>query len=141
MRRRKDPKIDWLAAIPGFEDLPMAELLDLASNADQVSLPAGQRLTTTGDLGRECFVITAGEAEVTRDGELLARVGPGAVIGELALLENGHRSADVTAVTPVEVAVFDRRSFERAMYNDQRFSRIVDAEAEAHRAAPEPGAV
>ena len=65
---------------------------------------AGHVLMTQGTPGEELFLLLDGVVSVDRDGELLAHLGPGVVLGERALLESGLRTATVKAVTPVRVA-------------------------------------
>jgi hypothetical protein len=66
---------------------------------------AGERLVTQGDPGRDMFVVLDGVVSVDVDGAELCLVGPGAVMGERCLLEGGHRTATVRAVTACKVAV------------------------------------
>jgi hypothetical protein len=68
-------------------------------------LPAGAVLTEQGTPGDELFLLLDGVVEIEVDGRRLAEVGPGAVLGERAVLEGGRRTATVTATTPVRVAV------------------------------------
>ena len=131
--RHPDTKVTWLRSIPGFEALSRAELQSLASSADRASAPAGRTLVSQGGRGLECFVIAAGEADIVRDGITIARVGPGAVVGELALLDNVVRNADVVAVTNIEVAVLDLRSFRAALQTNLHFRELVERFAAAHR--------
>jgi CRP-like cAMP-binding protein len=102
---------DHLLRIPLFSGCSPKDLARLARATDEVRLEAGTSLTRQGDVGREAFVLLDGEAEVQRDGATVARVGPGSVIGELALLDGGPRSATVVATTPVEVLVLTRPAF------------------------------
>jgi hypothetical protein len=67
-------------------------------------LPAGATLTRQGEEGDEIFLLLDGVLSVDVDGEPLAEVGPGAVLGERAVLEGGRRTSTLTAVTPVRVA-------------------------------------
>jgi CRP-like cAMP-binding protein len=53
--------------------------------------------------GDEFFVVALGEAEVTRNGVFVNKLGPGSFFGELALLDPAPRDATVTAVTDMEV--------------------------------------
>ena len=62
-------------------------------------------LTQQGDAADELFVILDGLVSVEVDGRDLGDLGPGAVVGERALLEGGRRTATLRAVTPVRVAV------------------------------------
>jgi hypothetical protein len=65
----------------------------------------GRALVEQGDPGSELFVVLDGVLVVEVDGEQVAEVGPGAILGERAILEGGHRTSTLRAVTPVKVAV------------------------------------
>ncbi len=71
-------------------------------------LPEGERLTTQGEQAEELFLLLDGVLTVDVDGRALAEVGPGAVLGERAILGSGRRTASLTAVTPCTVAVAER---------------------------------
>jgi len=66
---------------------------------------AGRNLVEQGDSGDDLFLLLDGVLSVDVDGKALAEVGPGAILGERALLEGGHRTATLRAVTPCRVAV------------------------------------
>jgi hypothetical protein len=68
-------------------------------------LPEGTELTRQGVPGDELYLVLDGVVRVDVDGRPLAELGPGAVIGERALLEGGVRTSTVAAVTPVRLAV------------------------------------
>ena len=72
------------------------------------NLPEGTELTRQGEQGDELYLVLDGVARVDVDGEALAELGPGAVIGERALLEGGVRTSTVVAATPLRVAVAAR---------------------------------
>ena len=67
-------------------------------------LRPGQALVEQGDQGTEAFLLFDGVIAVEVDGEQVAEVGPGAVLGEMALVEGGTRTATLRAVTPCRVA-------------------------------------
>jgi hypothetical protein len=67
-------------------------------------LAAGEVLIRQGDPGRSLFLLLDGIVAVDVDGSGLAELGPGAVVGERAVLEGGLRTSTLTAVTPVRVA-------------------------------------
>lgn len=73
-------------------------------------LREGQRLTTQGEQADELFLLLDGVLSVDVDGKALAEIGPGAVLGERAILESGRRTASLTAVTPCTVAVAAREA-------------------------------
>jgi hypothetical protein len=75
-------------------------------------LPEGAALTKQGEPGDELYLVLDGVLAVDVDGRRLAQVGPGAVLGERALLEGGVRTSTLTAVTPVTVAVAARNQID-----------------------------
>lgn len=68
-------------------------------------LTAGQTLVEQGQPGEELFLLLDGVLAVEVDGKSVAEVGPGAILGERALLEGGSRTSTLRALTPVRVAV------------------------------------
>jgi len=98
---------DVLRQTPLFAGLDDANLERLAATTEPMKIPAGELLIREGDPGDSMYVVTAGELEVTKKAgtsELpLARVGPGAIQGEMAALEGRPRTASVRAVTDAEV--------------------------------------
>ena len=68
-------------------------------------LKSGEALVEQGQSGNELFLLLDGVLAVDVDGKALAEVGPGAVLGERALLEGGKRTATLRALTPARVAV------------------------------------
>ena len=87
------------------------DLAKIAKAADEVNVPAGYALADQGQTGREAFVIIEGSATVRRNGKKVAVLGPGAVVGELSLLDHGPRTATVTTDTDASVLVLDQRHF------------------------------
>lgn len=65
----------------------------------------GKILVEQGQLGHELFLLLDGVLAVEVDGEPVAELGPGAILGERALLEGGRRTSTLRALTPVRVAV------------------------------------
>lgn len=66
---------------------------------------AGDALVQQGEEGDELFLLLDGVLSVEVDGERLAELGPGSVVGERALLEGGLRTSTLVAATPCKVAV------------------------------------
>lgn len=102
---------DHLARIPLLAGCSSRDLELLGRAADQITLRGGSTLTRQGDIGREAFVLLDGTVEVHRDDRPVAELGPGAVIGELALLDGGPRTATAVATTDVTVLVLTRPAF------------------------------
>jgi hypothetical protein len=68
-------------------------------------LAAGDTLTNQGDEGTEMYLLLDGVLSVEVDGEAVAEVGPGSILGERALIEGGKRTSTLRATTPITVAV------------------------------------
>lgn len=66
---------------------------------------ADDTLTVQGTPGEELLLLLDGVVDVEVDGRVVAEIGPGAVVGERALLEGGRRTATLRARTPATVAV------------------------------------
>ncbi len=67
-------------------------------------LKAGAALTTQGEEADAIYLLLDGVIQVVVDGEEIANLGPGALIGERAVLEGGRRTATLIAVSPCKVA-------------------------------------
>jgi CRP-like cAMP-binding protein len=78
---------------------------------ETATLPAGTCMIEDGEEGDAFFVIIKGNASVRKGDRVLAKVGPGAAFGELALLDGEPRSASVYATDDVSVAVLGVRMF------------------------------
>ncbi len=84
----------------------------------------GATLLQQGGPGDQLLLLLDGVVQVDVDGEVLAEIGPGAVLGERAVLEGGLRTSTVTALTPVRVAVCEAAQLDR--------ERLVDL-SQGHR--------
>jgi len=107
-----------LARVPLFQGLSEDEQQVLAAGLEMERIPAGQPLIRYGDPSGSMYVLRAGRAEVfvmSDAGERipLETVGPGDVIGEIALLTGGLRTASVQAIEDLEVLRLDRDDLER----------------------------
>jgi CRP-like cAMP-binding protein len=117
MRRSpRDPFVDALRAI-GFSHSAATRL---ARHGTPIDLDGGVALTTKGELGAEAFLLVDGEAVVelpTGD----VRVGPGAVIGEIAALDpRQRRTATVRTAGRCLVLVYDVQTFRSLAATDLR---------------------
>jgi CRP/FNR family cyclic AMP-dependent transcriptional regulator len=106
-----DEKVEFLAKVPMFSACNQKELRKLAAAVDRVEVPKGEVLMTEGTPGHEFFLIVDGKANVTLRGKTLAKLGPGDFVGEMALLDQGPRSATAVAQTPMELLMLTSRDF------------------------------
>jgi CRP/FNR family cyclic AMP-dependent transcriptional regulator len=88
-----------LKRIPLFSDASDSELKQVAAFAQAKEIPEGDVIVQEGGFSRELLAIEEGTAEVTREGEKLADLGPGDVFGEAGMLDDSMRSATVTATS------------------------------------------
>jgi CRP/FNR family transcriptional regulator, cyclic AMP receptor protein len=110
-RGSRNAKVELLRGVSLFSACSNRELTRIASLADEIEVPEGRVLIRQGEPGREFFVIIEGKAKVLRRGRRAKTLGPGAGIGELSLLDQGPRSATVTATSDMYLLVLDSRSF------------------------------
>jgi CRP-like cAMP-binding protein len=94
-----------VASIPLFAGLSKDDQRVVAQYADEVDVPAGTKLAEEGRFAYEFFAIKEGTAEVTREGAVLATLGPGDFFGEIGLLAADRRVASVTATAPTHLVV------------------------------------
>jgi hypothetical protein len=69
------------------------------------TLELDETLVEQGEPGDDLFLLVDGVLALTVDGDEVAEIGPGAIVGELASLHGGRRTATLTARTPCRVAV------------------------------------
>ena len=118
------------ASIFGTLDEPF--LRRLAGDMTEVDLPAGHVLIEPRATGSGLFVVVEGTVSVEPRGVAARELGPGSVVGELALLtRDGTRTARVRATTPVRCLALDRASFDRALEDEPSLAvALVHAAAE-----------
>jgi CRP-like cAMP-binding protein len=92
-----------LKRIPLFSDASDEELKQVAAFAQSKEVPAGDVVVEEGGFSRELLAIEDGSAEVSRDGEKIADLGPGDVFGEAGMLDDQMRSATVTATSTMRL--------------------------------------
>jgi CRP-like cAMP-binding protein len=92
-----------LAAIPLFASLPAEQLQAVAAVASERTFEKGETLTEEGSFGHGLFVIEEGTAEVQQEGTTIRSAAKGDVIGEIAVLAAGRRSATVVATSSLRV--------------------------------------
>ncbi len=116
-----------LKAIPIFSHLSDEEAKRLAAFASETSVADGQILMKQGDYSTELIGIEEGTADVIRDGQKIASLGEGDLIGEMGLLEREPRNADVIATSPMRVMKLTHWEIRRMSDETlQRIKQIVE---------------
>jgi CRP/FNR family transcriptional regulator, cyclic AMP receptor protein len=120
-----------LTAIPIFSQLSPEEARRLATFATETSIAEGQILLKQGDYSTELIAIEEGTADVLRDGQKVASLGDGDLIGEMGLIEHAPRNADVIATSPMRVMKLTHWEIRRM--SDETVDRIRQTIAERRR--------
>jgi CRP-like cAMP-binding protein len=106
-----DTKLEMLKNVPLFASMRRKDLAAVERLADEIEIPAGKTLMRQGEMGHEMYVIASGSVSVVRNGENIINLGPGEVVGEMALLSRGPRRATVTTTEPTTAFVIGQREF------------------------------
>jgi CRP/FNR family transcriptional regulator, cyclic AMP receptor protein len=93
--------VDALRKVPLFSELDDEDLGRLANQMKERRFSEGDPMTSEGKGGAGFFVITEGNATVSVGGEAKTTLGQGDYFGEIALIDDGTRSATITAATDV----------------------------------------
>jgi CRP/FNR family transcriptional regulator, cyclic AMP receptor protein len=100
-----------LAAVPIFASLSPKTLSRIAEAAKERSFAAGDKLVSKGEKGIGLYVVLEGSVEVRDDGKVLAALRSPQFFGEMALLDDQPRTADVVATSPGRCLVVSRWEF------------------------------
>jgi CRP/FNR family transcriptional regulator, cyclic AMP receptor protein len=137
----KKSYLEHLAQVPLFSNCSQKDLNTIAQSVDELFVQAGTALTVQDHVGSEAFILVSGSAIVTKNGRKIAKLGPGAIIGEMSLLDRGPRMASVTTDTDSTVLVIDPRHFSTILETVPRMAakllanlaaRLREAEKHAH---------
>lgn len=107
----KTAQLEHLRQVPLFEGCSKRELQAIAKAGDEIVMTEGTILVEQGQLGREAFIVLEGRVSVRRSNRKIATMQPGSVVGELALLDHGPRTATVVCETDCVLFVIDQRHF------------------------------
>ena len=112
--------VELLGHTPLFGTLDEAERRAVADEMREVNFEPSQVIFARGDAGREIYLVVSGRVRIsvlTAEGRELsfAHAEPGAIFGEIAMLDGGLRSADATAVNKVSALSLSKPAFKRLM--------------------------
>lgn len=112
-RSNDEARLDALRAIDAFSECSTEELARIDSLMTPARIPAGRIIMTEGRPGLEFVAIQEGTATVTRAGRTLGVLGPGDIVGEMALIDEQlqARTATVTADTDITALVMNAGEF------------------------------
>ncbi len=122
--------VELLKGVDIFEGLTEQELRRVAAICREARYAKGQVVTSQGEEGDEMFIVRDGLVEVTvgEAGEgprTVVNLGTGQVVGEMALVDRGPRSATVGCVTDVTLNVIERDAFEKLCQSNTQIGMVV----------------
>lgn len=130
-----DDDIRILSAVGLFEGFTPEQLRLLAFGAETTSLPAGRKLYREDDEADSAYVVISGGIALYREADsnhvVISTAGPGAILGELALIADTKRLTSASAAIDSQVLRLNRKMFRRILeeYPDlavQLHQRIVE---------------
>ena len=128
---------DELKRVPLFSGLSQRQLKQLAKDFHERKVKPGTELIKQGEMsGIDCFVIAEGEAAVKVDGVEVDRLGPGDYFGDIAMIDQGDRTASIEAVSDLECYGLTFWDFRPLIESDARIAwPLLQAMAKRLRAA------
>jgi CRP-like cAMP-binding protein len=102
MTLTREQRVELIASTPLFDGVDADELGGIADRTVERDTPAGGVILRQGEIGTGFFVVVSGAVRVVRDGETIARLGPGEFFGELSVLDQQPRNAQVVADEPTK---------------------------------------
>jgi MFS family permease len=125
-RLRRPAFLDRLQAVPMFAPLTPAVVESLARSLITVPVAAGEVVLREGEDSDRFYVIDSGLVEVTQDGAVIRREGPGDFFGEIGLLRDVPRTATITAVEDSVLVALERDDFLSAVTGEREARTAAD---------------
>ena len=119
------PQPEQLHRLNRLEALSDADLKKVIDRGRFVTLPAHWALLWEKTPADKAYLIVDGEVVVRKGTEEVARLGPGDVIGEMAIVEHRLRNASVVSTTPLQVIHFTRESLEELLEEVPKFGEAI----------------
>jgi CRP-like cAMP-binding protein len=130
------PSVELLERVPLFAALDQKELKRLTDSFKEHTFQAGEDAVTEGEHGGRFYVIESGEAQVLVHGEEKGRLGPGAYFGDVAMIDQGDRSASIRAASDLKCHGIRFLDFRPLVESDPRIAwPLLQAMAKRLRAA------
>ena len=103
----------------------MAEINFFRNAPDLRTVAAGEVLFSEGEAGDLMFAVVEGALHLSVNGRVVDEVGPGQIVGEMALIDQSPRSATATAAVATTVAPVDRKRFVFLVQEHPTFALLV----------------
>lgn len=131
MAFRSDPQTKQAyQALTEVTDFDPATAKALAEAGTVVTVPARWSVIFEHTPADKAYIVLDGEVEIRKSGETVATLGPGSVIGEIALVKRQLRSASVVATTRITALHFTDEAVEGLIEKNPAFADALDAAAD-----------
>ena len=115
----------WLATLGFFQGFSHDELTRVAALGEKEEVAGGTVIIDQGRVGDACYVIVSGTATIHIRGEFVTTVGPGTMVGEMALVDHRPRNATVTAESDMVLVSFGTEEFRKLLESSPTTYRRV----------------
>jgi CRP-like cAMP-binding protein len=130
------PQPEKLKQLNRLDSLSDEDLRKVIAKGRHVHLPADWSLMWEKTPADKAYLIVDGEVSVRKANQEIARLGPGDVIGEMAIVGHKLRSASVVSMTPLEVIHFTRESLTELLDEVPAFGQALRATTEDRLGTP-----
>jgi CRP-like cAMP-binding protein len=127
-----------LRDIPLFAKLSRKQRKLLALRVDEVDVQPGKLVCRKGESANELYVIEQGTAKVVRDDQYLDELGPGDFFGEMGVLDDAPRNANVVATTPMTLMILSGAALKELQREQPELAARISATIEQRRHWLEP---
>ncbi|WP_254450677.1 cyclic nucleotide-binding domain-containing protein [Aeromicrobium stalagmiti] len=126
---KADPEVvDRLTHVTGFDPEVVKRI---ATVGTQVNIPSGWSIIMESTPADSAYIVLDGTVEIRKGGETLATLGPGAVFGEIALVNHRLRNASVVASSPISALRLGDEAVRELLEHDAGFADTMRSMAEA----------
>lgn len=117
--------IQQVKGCPLFYELHDDEIIKIIEDCFVLDLDAGDDIFRTGDIGNEIYLMLSGGADVIKMDNKIARLKKGDLFGEMVLLKDNIRKADIVANIHSSVLVIDYKNFLNVFKNDTKVFSLI----------------
>jgi CRP-like cAMP-binding protein len=137
LNREQRALADELAELPTLRECSKDDVQALAESGQVVTLPDGWAFVQQGTPADAAYVLLSGEANVLAGRAIIASLGSGAIIGEMAYLDGGQRHATVATHGRVRALRLDYDALEKLMKRRPALKDVLRAVDRQHRGRTE----
>ncbi|CAN5248655.1 N/A [soil metagenome] len=120
-----DPRLEQLRRVPLFAACTDKQLRFITTRVEDMDFPSGKELCVEGQRGADFFIIVTGAAECISRGQVVRTLGPGDFFGEIALLDQGPRTATIRTTAPSRCLVLGPAQFSDLLHQNAEIAVTI----------------